>query len=54
VKFFQDLKQTFGLLIYTLISGNQGLEKSGSALNLKKISGPANLNCFSSSPPRKS
>ena len=33
----------FGLLICTLISENQGLEKS----NLRKISGPANLDFFS-------
>ena len=37
---------TIGLLICTLISGNQGLEKSSSASNLKKISGPANLDFF--------
>ena len=36
----------FGLLICTLISENQGLEKSMSALNLRKISGPANLDFF--------
>ena len=35
--------QTFDLLICTLISENQGLEKSRSASNLRKISGPANL-----------
>ena len=36
-----------GLLICTLISENQGLEKSRSASNLRKISGPANLDFFS-------
>ncbi len=36
-----------GLLICTLISENQGLEKSRSASNLRKISGPAELNSFS-------
>ena len=44
---------TFGLLICTLISENQGLEKSRSASNLRKISGPANLDFFSRFPPRK-
>ena len=38
---------TLGLLICTLISENQGLEKSRSASNLRKISGPANLDFFS-------
>ena len=33
-----------GLLICTLISENQGLEKLRSTLNLRKISGPAELN----------
>ena len=37
---------TFGLLICTLISKNQGLEKSRSASNLRKISGPTNLDFF--------
>ena len=37
---------TIGLLICTLISENQGLEKSRSASNLRKISGPANLDFF--------
>jgi hypothetical protein len=36
-----------GLLICTLISENQGLEISRSASNLRKISGPANLDFFS-------
>jgi hypothetical protein len=36
-----------------LISENQGLEKSRSVSNLGKISGPANLDFFSKSPPRK-
>ena len=35
-----------GLWIYTLISENQGLEKSRSYSNLRKISGPANLDFF--------
>ena len=35
-----------GLLICTLISENQGLEKSRSASNLRKISGPADLDLF--------
>ena len=35
--------QTFGLLICTLLSENQGLEKSRSASNHRKFSGPANL-----------
>ena len=35
--------QTSGLLICTLIFENQGLEKSRSVSNLRKISGPANL-----------
>ena len=42
-----------GLLICTLISENQGLEKSRSVSNIRKISGPANLDFFSRSPPRK-
>ena len=37
---------TFGLLICTLVSENQGLEKSRSASNLS-FSGPANLDFFS-------
>ena len=43
-------EEIFGLLICTLISENQGLEKSGSASNLRKISGPANLDFFFRSP----
>ena len=35
-----------GLLIYTLISENQGLQKSRSVSNLRKISDPANLVFF--------
>ena len=35
-----------GLLISTLISGNQGLEKSRSVPNLRKISDSANLDLF--------
>ena len=38
--------QAVGLLICTLISENQGLEKSRSASNLRKISGPANMDFF--------
>ena len=34
---------TIGLLICTLISENQGLEKLRSVSNLRKISGPAHL-----------
>ena len=37
---------TIGLLICTLISENQGLEKSRSASNLRKISGPISLDFF--------
>ena len=37
---------TFGLLICTLISENQGLENSRSASKLRKITGPANLDFF--------
>ena len=37
---------TLGLLICTLISENQGLEKLRSVSNLRKISGPANLDFF--------
>ena len=36
-----------GLLIYTLISENQGLEKLRSVSNLRKISGPAHIIFFS-------
>ena len=36
-----------GLLICTLISENQGLEKLRSVSNLRKISGPAHLDFFS-------
>ena len=35
-----------GLLICTLISENQGLGKSRSVSNLRKFSGPANLDFF--------
>ena len=38
---------TYGLLICTLISENQGLEKLRSVSNLRKISGPAHLYFFS-------
>ena len=37
---------TNGLLICTLISENQGLEKPRSSSNLRKISGPANMDFF--------
>ena len=37
----------FGLLIFTLISENQGLEKLRSVSNLRKISSPAYLDFFS-------
>ena len=37
---------TIGLLICTLISENQGLEKLRSVSNLRKISGPAHLDFF--------
>ena len=43
--------RTIGLLICTLISENQGLEKSRSASNLRKILGPANLDFFFSLSP---
>ena len=39
--------QLGGLLICTLISENQGLEKSRSVSNIRKISGPAHLDFFS-------
>ena len=38
---------TYGLLICTLIYENQGLEKSRSISNPRKISGSANLDIFS-------
>jgi hypothetical protein len=38
--------ETISLLICALISENQGLEKSRSVSNLRKISGPANLHSF--------
>ena len=37
---------TNGLLICTLISEKQDLEKSRSASNLRKISGPANIDLY--------
>ena len=46
-----DFDQTIGLLICTLISENQGLAKSRSTSNLRKISGPANLDFFFSLSP---
>ena len=45
--------EILGLLICTVISENQVVEKSISASNLRKFSGPANLDFFSRSPPRK-
>ena len=42
---------TFGLLICT--SENQDLEKSRSISNLRKFSGPANMDFFSRSPFKK-
>ena len=38
---------TYGHLICTFISENQGLDKLRSVSNLRKISGPAHLNFFS-------
>ena len=51
-RFFQKFilgfrSQTINHLFCTLISENQGLEKLRSILNLRKISGPAELNFFS-------
>ena len=43
---FGNQLSTVGLLICTLISENQGLEKLRSASHLRKISGPANLDFF--------
>ena len=43
---YHNKTQPLGLLICTLISENQGLEKSRSASNPRKISGPAHLNLF--------
>ena len=43
---FLENGATLVLLICALISENQGLEKSRSASNLKKISGPTNLDFF--------
>ena len=44
---------TCGLLICTLISENQGLVKSRSISNSRKISGSANLHFFSGFHPEK-
>ena len=41
-----DFQFTLGLLICTLISENQVLEKLRSVSNLRKISGPGNLDFF--------
>jgi hypothetical protein len=46
-------QQSHGLLICTSISENQGLKKSRSVLNLRKISVLAKLDFFSRSPRRK-
>ena len=43
---YSKINVTFDLLICTLISENQDLEKSRSASNLRKILGPANLDFF--------
>jgi hypothetical protein len=43
----------FGLLICTLNFEIHGLEKSRSVSNIKKNLGPATLDFFSRSPPRK-
>ena len=56
LEFFENLVKNvliIGLLICTLIFENQGLEKSRSYSNLRKISGPANLDFFLGPPPRK-
>ena len=45
-----DSLHTYCHLICTLISENQGREKLRSVSNLRKISGPAHLNFFFSSP----
>ena len=42
-----EKNKTLGHLICTLISENQGLEKLRAVSNLRKISGPADLNFFS-------
>ena len=44
---FSQVIYTFSHLFCTFISENQGLEKLRSILNLRKISGPAELNFFS-------
>ena len=46
-KVFLKCHLLIGLLICTLISENQGLEKLRSVSNLRKISGPAHLDFFS-------
>ena len=51
ILFYETL--TVGLLICTLISENQGLEKARSISNPRKISGSANLYFFFRSPPWK-
>ena len=43
---FLENGATLVLLICALISENQGLEKSRSASNFRKLSGPANLDFF--------
>ena len=47
---WRNLLMSVGLLICTLISENQGLEKLRSDSNLRKISGPAHRIFFSLSP----
>jgi hypothetical protein len=43
IKLIESEDPTIGLLICTLVSENQGLEKSRSISNHRKISGSANL-----------
>ena len=45
-----NLLSTLGLLICTLISESQGLQKSRSVSNLRKSSGPVHLDIFQFSP----
>ena len=48
MKLFQKgFYYTLDLLIYTLTSENQGLEKLRSVSNLRKTAGPAHLDFFS-------
>ena len=41
-----SLNHTFGILICTLISENQGLEKLRPVSNLRKFSGPAHFQVY--------